>query len=506
MGNREKHKIGHLGKTKMSHQNNESVPSEWKTLVLDYLENAMSDQQFQEMRKLIEKPAFQRLLADYAIDQSILRELTRSEKLADDLAKGLKGLPDRLGASVESPAATTTPHSDSAAKRWISGRMAIFAAISAMLLVMLTAGISLREKETLPAGIGAIQIQSVVGNVTIENVLVTEGMRLNEGALLSTDGITSFARISYDDGTSLVLAGSSAIVCSSNKGQKLIQVKRGQISASVSPQAPGKPLLIVTDTARMEVVGTNLAVSSSKSSTRLDVSEGKVKIQERSLGNQADVSAGNYAVANVGKKIEVLQQTIVPVTWKLDFEKGLLEDWQQGAWEQDGLGKDAEGNQSRGAVRQSFSPESGYYSIVSPNNWSAGDFRICENSYLQFRVKMEHPEWYQVLLMTRDGGFRASSFQGAYEYQESNTVNGSMKHLPPNEWRTIRIPLSSFKSTAPGNYDSIEMPFDQRPVNPPKVGDVAFTIIFGTQTEDRGLVIDDVSVTVEEPKISAKSN
>ena len=55
----------------------------------------------------------------------------------------------------------------------------------------------------------------------------------------------------------------------------------------------------------MEVVGTNLAISASQSTTRLDVTEGKVKIQERSLGNQADVSAGNYAVANIGENISV---------------------------------------------------------------------------------------------------------------------------------------------------------------------------------------------------------
>ena len=514
----------------MSYQKSENVPQEWKTLVFDYLENSMTDEQFQEMRKLIEKPAFQRLLAEHAIDQSILRELTSSKELIE----GLNGVPKPLGSSTGSPAVEQVSAEQATAKKssaepstekWMTGRMAVFAAISAMLLVMLTAGLSLREKDSssdlssdsLSARAGgnqaeSLQILSVVGSVTIENQRAADnqraavGMLLHEGSLLSTNGATSFAQISYDDGTSLVLAGNSEIVCTSEKGQKRIQVKRGFISASVSPQPAGKPLLIVTDTAKMEVIGTNLAISASQTTTRLDVTEGKVNIQEHSLGNQADVSAGNYAVANFGEKIEVLQQSVVPCTWKLDFEKGLPEDWLQGTWEQEGLSKDAEGNQSLGAVKQDFSPENGYYSIVANNAWSEGQFRICENSYLQFRVKMEHPEWYQVILITRDEGFRSTAFRGVYEFQESNTVNGSMKHLPPNQWRTVRIPLSAFKRTDPRKYPSIETPFDQRPADPPEIGDVAFTFLFGSQTENRGLVIDDISVTVEDPEISATSN
>ncbi len=495
----------------MSYLKNENVPAEWKTLVLDYLENTMNDEQFQEMRKQIEKPAFQRLLAEYAIDQSILRELTSSEELIE----GMNGVPKPLGASTGSSTVEQASAKKPSAEKRITGRMTVFAAISAMLLVMVTAGLSLREKDLLSDSLSAraggnqaepLQVQSVVGSVAIDNQRAAVGMLLHEGSLLSTNGATSFAQISYDDGTSLVLAGNSEIVCTSEKGQKRIQVKRGFISASVSPQPAGKPLLIVTDTAKMEVIGTNLAISASQTTTRLDVTEGKVNIQEHSLGNQADVSAGNYAVANFGEKIEVLQQSVVPCTWKLDFEKGLPEDWLQGTWEQEGLSKDAEGNQSLGAVKQDFSPENGYYSIVANNAWSEGQFRICENSYLQFRVKMEHPEWYQVILITRDEGFRSTAFRGVYEFQESNTVNGSMKHLPPNQWRTVRIPLSAFKRTDPRKYPSIETPFDQRPADPPEIGDVAFTFLFGSQTENRGLVIDDISVTVEDPEISATSN
>ncbi len=473
----------------MSKRKHDDVPSEWKTLVLDYLEKSLTDEQFQEMRKLIEKPAFQRMLADYAIDQSILRELTRSEELVEGLEKS----PDFQKIATQRSASTDSP-----VAKWLSGRMAVFAAISAMLLVAITGALSPHWNSTLPAGADAIQIQSVVGTVSIENKLADAGMFLEEGKLISTDDIASFARISYADGTVLVLAGSSAIVCSSNNGQKLIQIKQGNISASVSPQPTGKPLLIETDAARIEVVGTNLAISANQLSTRLDVTEGKVKIQERSLGNQADVSAGDYAVANVGEKIEVSQQSITPDTWEIDFEEGLPEGWQQGTWVQKGSPNGVLlGNRSMGAVMQAFSNENVNYSIMSPNAWSAGQFRICENSYLQFRVKMERPDWYQVMLVTRDEGFRTAGFQGVYEYQEPNTINQPIKRISPNVWRTVRIPLSSFKRTNPRKYPSIETPFGQRPSDPPRIDDVVFTLFFSSQNEDRGLVIDDISVTVD---------
>ncbi len=481
----------------MSKQKNDDVPSQWKTLVLDYLENTMTDEQFQELRLLIEKPGFQRLLADYAIDQSVLRELTKSEELVEGL-----NLPHRPRQSTSplstSPLSENHADTNPAATKWISGRVAIFAAISAMLLAMATAILSPQSQSTLVADASSIQIQSAEGGVSVEGQVAGAGMLLQEGQIICTEGITSFARISYDDGTAVVLAGNSAIVCTSENGQKFIRVKRGNVSASVSPQPTGKPLLFITDTARMEVVGTNLAISASQSTTRLDVTEGKVKIQERSLGNQADVSAGNYAVANIGENISVSPQSLIPNTWKIDFEKGLPLGWQQGNWEQNKQGEDSESNYSLGAVKQTASPDTGFYAITSPNLWSEGQFRVGRNAHLQFRVKMEKPEWYQVLLVIRDGGFRSSGFRcGVYEYQEPNTMEGAMKHLPPNQWRTIRVPLSSFTRTNPRKYPSIETPFDQRPSDPPAIDDVVYTVIFSSQSEDRGLVIDDISVTVE---------
>ena len=227
----------------MSKQKNDDVPSQWKTLVLDYLENTMTDEQFQEMRLLIEKPGFQRLLADYAIDQSVLRELTKS----DELVEGLN-LPSRAGQST-SPLSGNHVNSrnptgtNPAATKWISGRVAIFAAISAMLLVMATAILSPQWNSTLSADADSIQIQSAEGYVSVEGQVAGAGMTLEEGELITTEGITSFARISYEDGTTVVLAGNSEIVCTSENGQKFIRVKRGNVSASVSPQPTGKPLL-----------------------------------------------------------------------------------------------------------------------------------------------------------------------------------------------------------------------------------------------------------------------
>jgi len=352
---------------------------------------------------------------------------------------------------------------------------------------------------TSQPGVRFPKIRSMVGKVTIENQNAHIGIRLAEGEKVSTDSMNSMVRLVYDDGTSVVLAGNSTVVFDHENNQKKVLIKRGNISASIAPQSPGKPLLIISDSAVMEVLGTDLAISTNSKTTRLDVTEGKVKIRERSQGSEAEIAAGNYAVARFGKEIQIEQQRTVPDTWNIDFDEGLPQGWELGTWERMSLGNGLSGKTSLGAVRQVLSPINGYYSITSNNAWSEGLFRIHEDTFLHYRVKMDRPEWYQVLLVTRDGEFRYSDMQGTYEYQEMGSHTNAIRNLAPNTWRTIHVPLSGFKRSDVKKYSPAGTPFEERPVDPPSIGNVVYHMIFGTQHEDRGLVIDDITVTVGRP-------
>ncbi len=475
----------------MSKSIDNDVRADWESLILDYLEGDLSGTQFDKFRGLLDKPDFQRLLANHVVDQSLLRELTSPEELFKELNTSLQS----LGLPLVRSEAGSSGISSSALKR----TLVVFFAISAVLLVMATARLSFWTDSSLQAKSDLPRIRSMVGNVTVRGGTASVGTRLVEGEKISTKSMTSIVRLAYDDGTLVVLAGDSSVVCDHQNDQKRITIRQGNISASVAPQPAGKPLLLISDSAVMQVLGTRLAVSADKNTTRLDVTEGKVNFQERALGTDVDVSAGKYAVASLGQALHLAAQTKVPDTWSVNFEEGLPKGWKFGIWEREGLGKGLLGKPSLGAVRAAFRPNDGFYSIFSTNAWSEGLFRIEENTVLHYRVKMERPDWYQVLLLTRDGEFRVSEFQGSYEYQELSSREAAMGMADPLAWRTVHVPVSGFKRSDVRSYPSLETPFGERPVDPPVLGNVVYSVIFSTQDEDRGLVVDDISITVDTP-------
>jgi ferric-dicitrate binding protein FerR (iron transport regulator) len=79
---------------------------------------------------------------------------------------------------------------------------------------------------------------------------------------------------------------------------KKIRLDSGVMTAEVSPQPKGRPMLVTTSRATAEVVGTQLKVSVENEATRLDVLEGKVRLRRLSDFAVADVSGGEYLVAS----------------------------------------------------------------------------------------------------------------------------------------------------------------------------------------------------------------
>jgi len=84
---------------------------------------------------------------------------------------------------------------------------------------------------------------------------------------------------------------------SSGTGKK-IRLESGVMTAEVSPQPKGRPMLVTTSRATAEVVGTQLKVSVENEATRLDVLEGKVRLRRLSDFAVADVKGGEFLVAS----------------------------------------------------------------------------------------------------------------------------------------------------------------------------------------------------------------
>ena len=107
--------------------------------------------------------------------------------------------------------------------------------------------------------------------------------------------------ISFNDGTDLSMAGKSELKVIS-KNPKVFELKKGKISASVTPQ--DEPMKIETSSAIIEVLGTVFDLTSQEKSSLLKVSKGKVAITDKVTGERVEVTTGKYTLAE-GKKLNI---------------------------------------------------------------------------------------------------------------------------------------------------------------------------------------------------------
>ncbi len=115
------------------------------------------------------------------------------------------------------------------------------------------------------------------------------------------------ADVRFADGTRVEVQGDSSIVfpAAPDAGARLV-VAEGRILADVARQPAGKTFVFATAEAEAVVLGTRLAVTAIPGLTRLDVYQGKVRLDRRSDGATATVGAGQHAIAEKGRPLEAI--------------------------------------------------------------------------------------------------------------------------------------------------------------------------------------------------------
>ena len=126
------------------------------------------------------------------------------------------------------------------------------------------------------------------------------GRPLLAGEGLETAGAGSWAVVQYSDGTRLTLGPGSLVKGFSDAAGKRLDVERGTLTAKVVKQPVGKPLVFATPQGEATVLGTTLRLTVDATSTRLEVTEGKVRLKRVSDGKAVEVASGHVAVAAVG--------------------------------------------------------------------------------------------------------------------------------------------------------------------------------------------------------------
>jgi hypothetical protein len=153
------------------------------------------------------------------------------------------------------------------------------------------------------------------------------------GGTLESLSVDSWAVVEYADGSVVTISGRSQLSVVDGR-QKEVRLGAGRLSARVAPQPAGRPMLIHTPTALLEVVGTQVNVESDSSATRVSVNEGRVKVTRLVDGSVADVPADHQVVASVDRHSEfkAVRRPEPARVWQSRFPAGVnYGDWQTSA-------------------------------------------------------------------------------------------------------------------------------------------------------------------------------
>lgn len=150
------------------------------------------------------------------------------------------------------------------------------------------------------------------------------GAKLISGQGVRTVGPDSRAVLAYPDGTRLELGPDTAVrELTAGAGGKRLTLDQGELAAAVTRQPPGRPMIVGTPHAEARVLGTTLKLEVLRGKlewTRLDVTEGKVRLTRRSDGRHVDVRRGQVAVAREGTRLAARALPAVLLTE--DFDRG----------------------------------------------------------------------------------------------------------------------------------------------------------------------------------------
>ena len=139
----------------------------------------------------------------------------------------------------------------------------------------------------------------------------------------------SWFELEFNDGSTVTISGNSTLTFS-DYGQKKLHLKEGSISGNVKPQPAGKPMLIYTRSAMLEILGTQFEVEAELATTTLNVSEGKVRVKRLSDGSMVDVPAEHRVIAAADR--EMLPEPVPESVnrWKSQMHLGPI--GMQGKW------------------------------------------------------------------------------------------------------------------------------------------------------------------------------
>ena len=157
------------------------------------------------------------------------------------------------------------------------------------------------RKPAAPTIVAIAKIRQIDGSVSVQKdgrvTAAAADTWITGGERLEIIG-SSRAVVEYLDGTRVVLVGEGGTATFTQRagGGQDIRLEFGILTADVAEQKKDRPLVVTTPTAKAIVLGTRLTVVHNGSS-RVEVAEGRVRLERSIDGASVNVAAGHYAVA-----------------------------------------------------------------------------------------------------------------------------------------------------------------------------------------------------------------
>ena len=322
----------------------------------------------------------------------------------------------------------------------------------------------------------ALSVRRLDGTVSVVRdgrrmPLTNERRALRERDLIHVEEASGHAVVEYSGGTQVSLVGVTSLGIDDD-GQQLL-ITEGTVRAVVAPQETDRPLILRTSQADVEVLGTILSIARYDDRTEVSVDEGRVRVAPVTGGKTIELAEGEFAIARQGAELIARAMPRPPDAWSVDFEPGRPRDWRTGQHETSALP-----GTSIGALRaERVENEHGvFHEIRSAKRWSEGLFSIHADSHLRFTFKLERPDWFQIFIATRPFDPEAPPTL-LYRFKDPNLSKWSQR----GRWFRATIPLAAFERVP------------ERRGTPP-LGEVPFELLFSSKGDDRGLVIDEMSV------------
>ncbi len=273
---------------------------------------------------------------------------------------------------------------------------------------------------------------------TIQHLSTGSEQRLAAGALL-LEGDDSSAQLRFDDGTRVTVSGGAEVEFSQDL-QKRLRLRRGSLTADVTRQPEGHPLVIETPTARVEVIGTVFSLVADSEQTALNVEQGAVRMLRLVDGQQVEVQDQRRAVAslNASAEMQVVRAGVPPDVWRQTFDQPPPAVC-KGAW----IARDGEQPNRVCAVpcvasRKISGVPVVHHGITARSGVETNLVTLHAGSVLRVRYRLMGEAPLRIMLGTNQPG---GSFAGNFEVKRSSRTGV----VDADGWRTLTVPLSEFR-------------------------------------------------------------